>query len=94
MKHNCAFCETKTTDDCLGDKERFWFCPHLQAQICELCCVFDSLDPSFNWVECKTCKHDKDRQAFKKHILDGLTKGKFKPVKTKLAKSIRRVRKY
>ena len=59
MRCHCCDCI-----DCqLGDLDReYWYCPHLKADICNICCIYDSLDPNWDWDECNLCIHDIDRE--------------------------------
>lgn len=52
---HCTDCQLKAYN------REYWYCPHLNNSICNICCVYDSMDPHWNWIECKTCEHDKDR---------------------------------
>lgn len=45
-----------------ADGREYWYCLHLKADICSVCCWYDSLDPNWNWKECAFCSHDKDRE--------------------------------
>lgn len=48
--------------DCNKEEhDSYWFCPHLSGDICDICCKYDSLDPSWNWIECLSCNHRYDR---------------------------------
>lgn len=57
-------CHACSCVDCqLGDLGReYWYCHHLNANICSICCVYDSLDPNWDWKECAFCSHDQDRE--------------------------------
>ena len=55
-KRRCLNCECPEYEH-----EQYWNCPHLQGDICDVCCWYDSMDPNWNWKECDTCEHDKER---------------------------------
>lgn len=39
-------------------RSEWWYCPHLKNNICEVCCIYDSLGTNCNWKECKTCPEE------------------------------------
>jgi hypothetical protein len=52
----CKCCECDESEH-----DVYWYCPHFKGDICEVCCIYDSLDPNWNWEECCTCIHDQER---------------------------------
>lgn len=56
LKPRCLSCECEEVEHKI-----YWNCPHLNGDICDICCKFDSLDPEWNWQECNGCLHERDR---------------------------------
>jgi len=52
----CKGCECDETEH-----DEYWYCPHFKGEICDVCCLYDSMAPDWNFEECNTCEHDKDR---------------------------------
>ena len=57
LNRKCFCCKCTDCQES-GYRDDWWYCPHFGDDICEVCCTFDSLDPSWNWKECETCKEE------------------------------------
>ena len=60
INRKCYCCECV---DCQETELRheWWYCLQLKNNICDICCIHDSLDPAWNWKECKKCPREIDR---------------------------------
>ena len=54
INRKCYGCKCKDCQETNFRKE-WWYCPHLKNNICDVCCIFDSLASDYNWEECKVC---------------------------------------
>ena len=56
-KRRCLSCECDEREH-----ERYWACLHFKGgDVCDICCWYDSQAPDWDWKECATCEHDKER---------------------------------
>ena len=83
LNRKCYNCKCK---DCQETelRDNWWYCLHIKNNICDVCCIHDSLGSDCNWGECKTCPEEwkrvdiTDEERMEKLGWEGIDRHNFK----------------